>query len=62
MICVGFLASYLSGLVFAGSDGWRLMFALTAVPCVLLVALLPVQSILRRISTGVDVATNSLKS
>ena len=40
MICVGFLASYLSGLVFAGSDGWRLMFALTAVPCVLLVALL----------------------
>ena len=40
MICVGFLASYVSGLAFAGSDGWRFMFALTAIPCGVLVALL----------------------
>lgn len=40
MICVGFLASYFSGLLFSGPDGWRFMFALTAVPCVALVALM----------------------
>lgn len=40
MICVGFLVSYFSGLLFAGPGGWRLMFAVTVIPCAALVVLL----------------------